>query len=280
MKIRNHRLVGHALGNVNFTASPNIGSVIQPRYLVIHYTAGSSAAGSISWLQNLASKVSAHLVIARDGTITQMVPFNRIAQHAGPSRWGSIVGLNRHSIGIELDNAGQLNRSGGKWVSPVSRRSYPDADVTVAPYRNDPPGNAPCGWHAYTEAQLHATLEASLTLASHYALINVLGHDDIAPTRKRDPGPDFPMASFRARVMGPPLSSRQCCQFSCCTKFIGEENENISMANNSGGVGHRRLGVDIAATRVRACRRIQARRCAHTDSQHIRYRQRRWLPRR
>ena len=202
MKIRNHRLVNDAPDNINFSASPHIGGIIQPRYLVIHYTAGSSATGSISWLKNPASKVSAHLVIARDGAITQMVPFNRLAKHAGASRWGGIVGLNRYSTGIELDNAGQLIRSGGKWVSPISRRSYSDADVTVAPHRNDPPGTEPSGWHAYTEAQIDATLEAGLALVNHYTLADVLGHDDIAPTRKRDPGPDFPMASFRARVLG------------------------------------------------------------------------------
>jgi len=202
MKIRNHRLVDNNNDNIAFVASPHVGGGIQPRFLVIHYTAGSTAAGCISWFQNPASKVSAHLVIARDGSITQMVPFNRLAQHAGPSQWGSLNGLNRHSIGIELDNAGQLTRSGGQWVSPISRRSYPDAEVTVANHRNDPPGTAPCGWHAYTEAQLDATHEASLALANHYALIDILGHDDIAPTRKRDPGPDFPMASMRARVLG------------------------------------------------------------------------------
>ena len=202
MRIRNHRLVNDVPHSIAFMPSPNIGGIIEPRYLVIHYTAGSSAAGSISWLQNPASKVSAHLVIARDGTITQMVPFNRLANHAGKSQWGSVVGLNRHSIGIELDNAGQLIRSGGQWVSPISRRSYPDAEVTVAPHRHDPPGTAPSGWHAYTEAQLDATISVSLALVNHYALTDVLGHDYIAPLRKRDPGPDFPMASVRTRVLG------------------------------------------------------------------------------
>jgi N-acetylmuramoyl-L-alanine amidase len=202
MKIRNHRLVKDDDRDVAFIASPNIGSIIQPQYLIIHYTAGSSAAGTVAWFQNPASKVSAHLVIARDGTITQMVAFNREAYHAGKSQWGNIAGLNRHSIGIEIDNAGCLIRSGGKWVSPLTRRSYPDQDVTVATHKNDPPGTPPVGWHAYTEAQIEATLDASLSLVKHYALADVLGHDDIAPGRKRDPGPDFPMASVRARLLG------------------------------------------------------------------------------
>ena len=197
-----HRLArddGHAIA---YLASPNAGGVIAPRFLVIHYTAGSSAAGTIGWFQSPASNVSAHLVIARDGAITQMVPFNRAAWHAGQSRWGNLSGLNRYSIGIELDNAGQLLQSGGKWVSPLTRRSYPASDVTVALHKHDPPGAAPCGWHAYTPEQIEATLECGLALVGHYGLADVLGHDDIAPGRKRDPGPDFPMQSVRARLFG------------------------------------------------------------------------------
>lgn len=202
MNIRNHRLTrddGHAAA---YLASPHAGGTITPRFLIIHYTAGSSAAGTISWFRHPASKVSAHLVIARDGTVTQMVPFDREAWHAGPSRWGSLSGLNRHSIGIELDNAGNLIRSGGKWVSPLSRRTYPDSDVTVAPHKNDPPGTPPTGWQAYTPAQIEATLGCGIALFRHYALADVLGHDDISPGRKRDPGPDFPMESVRARLLG------------------------------------------------------------------------------
>ena len=106
------------------------------------------------------------------------------------------------NIGIEIDNAGQLIRGGGKWVSPLTRYSYPDQDVTVATHKNDSPGTPPSGWHAYTGAQIEALLDASLALVKHYALADVLGHDDIAPGRKRDPGPDFPMASVRACLLG------------------------------------------------------------------------------
>jgi len=202
MKIRNHRLFrddGHA---APYLASPHTGGVIEPRFLVVHYTAGSSATGTINWFQHPASKVSAHLVIARDGTATQMVPFNREAWHAGQSRWGSLSGLNRHSIGIELDNAGHLIRSGSKWVSPLTRRIFPDNEVNVAPHKNDPPSTAPSGWHAYTPEQIEASLECGLALVRHYDLADVLGHDDISPGRKHDPGPDFPLESVRARLLG------------------------------------------------------------------------------
>lgn len=202
MKIRNHRLYRDDGNACAYVASPHVGAVLTPRFLVIHYTAGGSAAGTISWFRDPKSKVSAHLVIARDGKLTQMAPFNREAWHAGQSSWGNLSGLNHYSIGIELDNAGYLIRSGGKWVSPISRKSYPDSEVTVAVHKNDPPGSAPSGWHAYTAVQIEATLECGLALFKHYGLDDVLGHDDIAPGRKRDPGPDFPLASVRARLQG------------------------------------------------------------------------------
>ena len=202
MKIRTHRLMRDDGRAGAYVASPHAGGVITPRFLVVHYTAGSSAAGTIAWFRNPASRVSAHLVIARDGAITQMVPFNREAWHAGQSRWGHLSGLNHHSIGIELDNAGHLIKSGGKWVSPLTRKSYPDSEVTIASHKNDPPGTVPSGWHAYTPEQIEATLECGMALVAHYGLADVLGHDDISPGRKRDPGPDFPLESVRARLLG------------------------------------------------------------------------------
>jgi N-acetylmuramoyl-L-alanine amidase len=202
MNIRNHRLMRDDGQAAPYIASPHAGETIAPSFLIIHYTGGSSAAGTISWFRDPKSKVSAHLVISRDGTVTQMVPFNREAWHAGQSRWGSLSGLNRHSIGIELDNAGYLIRSGGKWISPLTRRTYPDSEVTVAPHKNDPHASPPSGWHAYTPAQIESTLECGMALVQHYLLSDVLGHDDISPGRKRDPGPDFPMESVRARLLG------------------------------------------------------------------------------
>lgn len=83
MKIRTHRLLRDDGSAAAWAASPHTGSIITPRFLVIHYTAGSSAAGTIAWFRDPASRVSAHLVIARDGSVTQMVPFNRAAWHAG-----------------------------------------------------------------------------------------------------------------------------------------------------------------------------------------------------
>jgi N-acetylmuramoyl-L-alanine amidase len=154
----------------------------------------------VAWLRNPAAKASAHLVIGRDGRIVQMVAFNRKAWHAGLSRWGDIEGLNAYAIGIELDNAGRLQRRGdGAWVHPVSGRVVPASEVIEAQHKAEP---RPAGWHAFTEPQLSAAEAVARVLHDRYGFIDVLGHDDIAPGRKVDPGPAFPMGSFATQVMG------------------------------------------------------------------------------
>ncbi len=198
MKIRRHRLHHDNGDAVRYEESPNRSGELSPRFLVIHYTAGSSFNGSLSHLTRRGAGASAHLLIGRDGAIAQLVPFNRIAWHAGVSRWQGLEGLNKHSIGIELDNAGPLDRQGEHW-SAWFGRSYPDDEVIVARHKN---GGRRRGWQAYSEAQLAAALEASAALCQHYGLADVLGHDDIAPERKTDPGPAFPLSSFRAAVLG------------------------------------------------------------------------------
>lgn len=151
----------------------------------------------MAWLRNplagSAAKASAHLVIGRNGRIVQMVAFNRRAWHAGICRWGDIEGLNAYAIGIELDNAGRLQRRGdGAWVHPASGRVLPASEVIEAQHKAEA---RPAGWHAYTKAQLRAAAAAARALHDRYGFIDVLSHDDIAPGRKVDPGPAFPMAS-------------------------------------------------------------------------------------
>lgn len=181
-----------------FVESPNIGGVLSPDYLVMHFTAGRSATSSIEWFRDPQAKASAHLVIARDGSITQMVPFNKVAWHAGISQWGGRQGLNQFSCGIELDNAGKLLRVGRHWQAWFGA-IIPDEEVLEATHKNE---NQSCGWHTFTECQIEAATEASTALARHYGLKDILGHEDIAPGRKVDPGPAFPMSSFKAKVLG------------------------------------------------------------------------------
>lgn len=199
MKILKHLLVDDDGTPFPFRASPNVGSgKLDAKYLVMHFTAGSSAQESIDWLCKPAAKASAHVVIGRDGKITQLVPFNKVAWHAGASRWEGLDGLNRYSIGIELDNAGRLVRKGGKWQTWFGA-TIKDLDVMEAVHKNE---QATTGWHIYTTPQLEVAAELAALLVDHYDLRDVIGHDDISPGRKTDPGPAFPMGSFRARALG------------------------------------------------------------------------------
>ncbi|MBR9912862.1 MAG: N-acetylmuramoyl-L-alanine amidase [Gammaproteobacteria bacterium] len=198
MRVVNHRLIGDNGTPVEFRRSPNQSDTIKPEFLVIHYTAGRSASSSINWLTNKDARASAHLVIGQDGATTQLVAFNRKAWHAGSSRWAGREGLNSCSIGIELDNPGRLERRVNGWCSTWGDPVDP-ANVIEARHKN---GGAECGWHTYSGAQLETLQNIAVCLVNHYDLLDVIGHDDIAPGRKSDPGPAFPMARIRSAVIG------------------------------------------------------------------------------
>lgn len=195
LSIDAHYLIGR---NVSFVATPNTGGRFVPRYLVFHYTAGRSAQGAINRLTNPDAKASAHLVVARDGTITQLAPFNIKTWHAGLSHWDGFSGLNGYAIGIEMDNAGPLKKVGNRyqaWFGAMYRTN----DVILAKHRLD---DEPRWWHVYTEIQIQQALELAQVLVRHYGLRDVIGHEDIAPDRKRDPGPAFPLEHIRASILG------------------------------------------------------------------------------
>ena len=164
----------------------------------MHYTAGTSAKGSVEWLSNPAARASAHLVIGRDGEVVQLVAFNKKAWHAGRSEWDGRRGVNEFSIGIELDNAGRLEGGEGRWSSWQGVRTD-DEDVTVRPHAFD---GAISTWHTYSTEQLMAAASIASLLVNKYRLRDVVGHENISPGRKSDPGPAFPLASFRSAVMG------------------------------------------------------------------------------
>jgi len=193
MKIRNHRLQG-----VTYVETPNKGGPIEPQYLVFHFTAGRNAQASIDWLRNPQAQASAHLVVGRDGSITQLVPFNLKAWHAGASHWEGLTGLNSYSIGIEMDNAGRLTKVGTTYRSWF-QAEYPEEEVLQAKHKFEQDLSY---WHTYTEAQIEKALELALILVKTYELRDIVGHDDIAPGRKNDPGPAFPLGNIRARVFG------------------------------------------------------------------------------
>ncbi len=196
--VRAHRLtIGGA--PVPFRQSPHGGARMKPLYLVIHYTAGLSATSAVNWFLDPRAKASAHLVIGRQGAATQLMGFDRTCWHAGQSAWKGLDGLNGHSIGIEIVNAGKLAKGpGGRWQTWTGE-AIPDGEVVVARHRNE---TAEAGWHAYTRAQIAAVVEIGTALQAAYGFRDVLGHEDIAPRRKVDPGPAFPLRSVAARILG------------------------------------------------------------------------------
>ncbi|MGX9966051.1 N-acetylmuramoyl-L-alanine amidase [Roseomonas sp. F4] len=183
------------LRGATYIASPHVGGAIVPLFLVMHYTAGFLARDSVTAIANRG--LSAHFFVDRDGTIIQTVPCNRQASHAGDSAWGKYEGLNPRSIGIEIANLGWLDRKGADgWTRAGLSRSLPDNQVVVAAHKHGGPVRA---WEAYPEAQLRAVEDLTRAiLAAYPAIKEVVGHDDISPGRKLDPGPAFPMARFRA----------------------------------------------------------------------------------
>lgn len=194
----------HKLENITYTPSPNKGGVINPSVIVMHYTAGWTASSAISWLCDPSAKVSAHLVIDWDGTITQLVPFNIAAWHAGPSSHKGLTGLNNYSIGIEFVNPGYLRKtesgtfldSNGKIVK--NDYGHPHNLIEAAHPRV---GSGNFYWPVYPEKQLQAGLEVTKHLLNKYGINDIVSHEEIDTRKwKTDPGPAFPMTKFRALI--------------------------------------------------------------------------------
>lgn len=197
MEIKNHFLSGENVKK--FVKSPNhsgeFGSGL-PDTIIAHYTAGP-AKPSINTLTNPRAKASAHIVVDRDGSITQLVPFNVIAWHAGRSSYGGRTGLNKYSIGIEIVNSGPLTKSGNVYRSWFGA-AYNPTDVIEAVHRNQ---TKPKYWHTYTEEQIEAVTELFQLLIETYDMKMILGHEEIAPSRKTDPGPAFPLDRMREQLL-------------------------------------------------------------------------------
>lgn len=139
-----------------WTPSPNYNER-KAILIVVHYTEQESVEHSLQTLSNANSQnpVSSHYLIGADGHIYQLVDDRARAWHAGTGRWGTITDVNSASIGIELDNNGST---------------------------------------PFATAQINSLLRllADLTDRLNIPRTQVVGHEDIAPTRKSDPGPRFP----------------------------------------------------------------------------------------
>lgn len=199
IQIQEHKLVTEGT-DFRFDASDNHSGLFShglPDTIVMHYTAGASYGSSVNWLKNKRAKASAHLVVGRKGEVVQLVPFNSIAWHAGQSQWRGRVGLNKYSIGIEIANAGLLERRVNGYYTSFGRK-VPDEKVVIARHKHHDDEQA---WEAYTSEQIEIVEELCVALMDEYPIKEIVGHDDIAPKRKKDPGPAFPLEALRNRLL-------------------------------------------------------------------------------
>ncbi|SFK21896.1 N-acetylmuramoyl-L-alanine amidase [Pseudovibrio ascidiaceicola] len=138
--------------------------------LILHYTAMESAEKAISWLCDPRSEVSCHYLVDELGMVTQMVPESRRAWHAGVSSWKGEDDLNSRSIGIEISNLGDQEEG---------TRGYPDAQIEAV-----------------------IALARDICERNSISPERVLGHSDVAPSRKQDPGRHFPWARLAEAGVG------------------------------------------------------------------------------
>jgi N-acetylmuramoyl-L-alanine amidase len=126
--------------------------------LVVHYTGMVDAAAAIQRLCDPAAKVSAHYLIAEDGQVVRLVAEERRAWHAGKAHWRGIDDVNSASVGIELVNPGHEH-----------------------------------GYRPFPEPQMEALLPLMAEIVERHGITrgNIVGHSDVAPARKEDPGELF-----------------------------------------------------------------------------------------
>lgn len=190
-----------------------------PTCIVIHGTGGGPARFAIDTLTAADDVyVSSHLIIARDGSRTQMVPFHRKAFHAGKSEWqceGEMTpDVNRFSIGIELANHLRLypdSSSPGAFRYKIRDKwfRYHGEEPVAAELKYDDGDVVRAWWEPYSQPQLDALGWTALELLDEWPGIELLGHEECAMPlgRKIDPGPCFPWGRF-GRATGRRTESR------------------------------------------------------------------------
>jgi N-acetylmuramoyl-L-alanine amidase len=176
------------------------GGPLQPALIVIHYAVTTSALATARVLR-ARDYVSCHLTIDRDGTVIQQVPFNRIAFHAGASTYENKTNVNRFSIGIEVSNPGPLLWRNGKVYPTWPKAAEWTLGHIEAFHKHDTAKRGWKYWAEYSAVEFDLCGHLCMLLKQTYPTIkNVVGHDDIAPGRKFDPGPAFPMTWLRSAV--------------------------------------------------------------------------------
>jgi N-acetylmuramoyl-L-alanine amidase len=182
-----------------------------PTFIVLHYTAGGSATGSILWFKMRESNSSAHFVISRDGHITQCVPIDRAAEHVGKGQFGGSQNVNDLSIGIEMANAGLLIDDNGSFyymegTEKVLYRTdrYPIPMVGILRYPGQDVSPVKGYWEPYGEFQVEAAAKLCAELCKTYGIdpLKIVGHQDVCLPigRKTDPGGLWDWGRFNRRL--------------------------------------------------------------------------------
>lgn len=203
--------------------SPNHGGLLSPKFIVMHYTAGWTAESAVGRMIDPTAKVSAHVCIDVDGAITQLVPFNVVAWHAGPSEYAGYNGLNNHAIGIEIVNVGFLKKvSSDVYIDAYGEKHVEDRGklkgVSLIEAPNTRVGGGMYYWPSYTVRQLNAVEELTKLLIEQYTIIDIVSHEEIDTRHwKTDPGPAFPMQRYKALLPESPHTSGDAYEVTAST---------------------------------------------------------------
>lgn len=162
----------------------------KPEGIIIHYTAGSTLAGAYNTLMNPKTKASAHVIIDKDGSITNIVSVENRAWHAGTSSWIDKSNCNNFMLGIELVNVGYLNSSKYENGKTKITTSYGSLFIGESQYDF----NTEKLWDVFPQEQIDTLIEVVNEWQEKFQIPNsmVVGHSHISPKRKIDPGPLFP----------------------------------------------------------------------------------------
>ena len=187
-------------GTISRQKAIGIGEITVPEVVVLHYTASGHFQHTVDRLAT-SPDLSVHFVVGRAGEIVQLVPCDRRAYHAGLSEWKGKERVNAFSIGIEIINWGWLK---AQQTNQDLLLTHVDTEVhkTGAVFSKHKNETTARWWQSYTGTQISAVRKLVIALCKAYNLTvdEVVGHNDIAPKRKVDPGPAWPMEEFKHEV--------------------------------------------------------------------------------
>jgi N-acetylmuramoyl-L-alanine amidase len=206
------------------------GTLQNPDTVVLHYTASNNINSDIRTLYESTKEASVQFLIDTDGKVYQLMPANRIAWHAGKSRLGNRTGMNKYSIGIEIVNPGYLvQKSDGSLATWYNEPVKPENAIKLQ-HKNE---NFERFWHIYTHKQIDSVKELCQALYEAYNINNIVGHDDVSPGRKQDPGPAFPLNKITTIVLDDRNESLNLVETEKLYSTVKVDNLNIRQNGNA-----------------------------------------------